>query len=112
MLTPYCTYSRGHALAVRRRAATGARVKFMVEQVALGEIYLRVLQVSPVCIFPPMVHDHLCITNANIILGINDYKWKNYKSHVIVGYGQNFGITFHLGQLISAEVQGDSLSHF
>jgi len=50
------------------------RVKFMVEQVALGEIYLRVLQVSPLCIFPPMVHDHLCITNDNIILGINDYK--------------------------------------
>lgn len=27
MLTPYCTYSRGHALAFRRRATTGARVQ-------------------------------------------------------------------------------------
>ena len=52
-----------------------ALVEFMVEQVALGEVYLCLLQVSPVSIFPPMVHDYLCITNANIILGTNkDHK--------------------------------------
>ena len=35
----------------------------------------------------------------------------NYKSQVIVSYGPVFGITFHLDQLISAEVQCGSLSH-
>jgi len=36
---------------------------------------------------------------------------KKLQSQVIVAYGPNFGITFHLVQLISAEVQCGGLSH-
>jgi hypothetical protein len=54
--------SSQHAgLSLRRH---GIHVRFVVDKVALGQVFLRILQFSPVSIIPPMLHTYFNINAA------------------------------------------------
>jgi hypothetical protein len=59
---------------------------FVVDKVALGQVFLQVLRFSPVSIIPPMLHTHLLL-HAFLNRRRNNETWEPSKSNALLELG-------------------------
>jgi hypothetical protein len=70
-------------------ASGSVHVRFMVDKVALGQVFLRVLRFSPVSIIPPGLHTHISSrgwTIGPLVATIQRHSlipWNNNNKHLI-----------------------------